>query len=102
MKLKDGAAPRPDVLLGPLTVHQRGYDAARIEYTTGVNANASRSFSEAQKLEPQTGDRMAAISTQQGREAARAAYAAAATSIVGHRAALEISNQVFRLTSAEG
>ena len=40
---------------------------------------------------------MAAISTQQGREAAGAAYAAADTSIVGHRAALEISNQAIQI-----
>ena len=50
----------------PLTLHQRGYDAARIEYTGGVNANASQNFTEAQRVERQTGDRMAAISTQQG------------------------------------
>lgn len=80
----------------PLTLHQRGYDAARIEYTSGVNANASQSFSEAQKSERQTGDRMATISTQQGREAAGAAYAAADTSIAGHQAALQTSNQAVQ------
>lgn len=81
----------------PLTLHQRGYDAARIEYTSGVNANASQTFAEAQKVELQTGDRMAAISTQQGREAAGAAYAAAGTSIAGHQAALGISNQAIQI-----
>jgi len=81
----------------PLTLHQRGYDAARIEYTSGVNANASQSFSEAQKVERQTGDRMAGISTQQGRQAAGAAYAAASTSITGHQAALGISNQAIQI-----
>lgn len=81
----------------PLTLHQRGYDAARIEYTSGVNANASQNFSDAQKVERQTGDRMAAISTQQGREAAGAAYAGASTSIAGHRAALGISNQAIQI-----
>src|ERR1044071_7556162 len=81
----------------PLTLHQRGYDAARIEYTSGVNANAEQSFSEAQKAERQTGDRMAAIATQQGREAAGAAYAAAGTSIAGHQAALGISNQAIQI-----
>jgi hypothetical protein len=81
----------------PLTLHQRGYDAARIEYTSGVNANASQSFTEAQKVERQTGDRMAAISTQQGKEAAGAAYAAAGTSIAGHQAALGISNQAIQV-----
>jgi hypothetical protein len=90
----------------PLTLHQRGYDAARIEHTSGVNANASQSFTEAQKVERQAGDNMAAISTQQGREAAGAAYVAADTSIAGHQAALGISNQAIqvdfrgRMTSA--
>ena len=81
----------------PLTLHQRGYDAARIESTSDVNASASQSFSDAQKVERQTGDRMAAISTQQGREAAGAAYAGASTSIAGHRAALGISNQAIQI-----
>jgi hypothetical protein len=81
----------------PLTLHQRGYDAARIEYTSGVNANASQSFSEAQKVERKTGDRMAAISTQQGKEAAGAAYAAAGTSITGHGSALRINNQALQI-----
>ena len=81
----------------PLTLHQRGYDAARIEYMSGVNANASQSFSDAQKVERQTGDRMAAISTQQGKEASGAAYAAAGTSIAGHQAALGISNQAVQI-----
>jgi len=81
----------------PLTLHQRGYDAARIEYTSAVNATASQSFTEAQNVERQTGDRMAAISTQQGREAAGSAYAAAGTSIAGHQAALGISNRAIEI-----
>lgn len=81
----------------PLTLHQRGYDAARIEYTSGVNANASQSFGEAQKVERQTGDRMAAISAQQGKEAAGAAYWAADTSIAGHQSALAINNQAIQV-----
>jgi hypothetical protein len=81
----------------PLTLHQRGYDAARIDYTSGVNANAAQSFSEAQKVERQTGDRMTAISTQQGKESAGAAYASAGTSIAGHQAALGISNQAIEI-----
>jgi hypothetical protein len=81
----------------PLTLHQRGYDAARIEYTSGVNANASQSFTEAQKIERQTGDRMAAISTQQGKEAAGAAYVGANTSIAGHQTAFGISNQAIQI-----
>ena len=81
----------------PLTLHQRGYDAARIEYTSGVNANAAQSYTQAQTVERQTGDRMAAISMQQGREAAGAAYAAAGTSIAGHRSALGINNQAVQV-----
>src|ERR1700754_5084539 len=84
----------------PLTLHQRGYDAARIEYTSGVNANASQSFTDAQKVERQTGDRMASISAQQGREASGVAYAAAGTSIAGHQAALGISNQAIQIDFA--
>ncbi len=81
----------------PLTLHQRGYDAARIDYTSGVNANAAQSFTQAQTVERQTGDRMAAISIQQGREAAGAAYAAAGTSVAGHRSALGINNQAVQV-----
>lgn len=81
----------------PLTLHQRGYDAARIEYTSGVNANASQSFTEAQRVERLAGDRMAAISTQQGKEAAGAAYVSAGTSIAGHQAALGSSNQAIQI-----
>jgi hypothetical protein len=40
---------------------------------------------------------MAAISTQQGREAAGAAYAAASTSNAGHRSALGINNQAIQI-----
>ncbi len=81
----------------PLTLHQRGYDAARIESTAGMNANATQNFIEAQKVDRQTGDRMAAISMQQGRESAGAAYAAAGTSIAGHKTALGISNQATQV-----
>lgn len=81
----------------PLTLHQRGYDAARTEYTSGVNSNAAQSFTEAQRVERQTGDRIAAISMQQGREAAGAAYAAAGTSIAGHRTALGANNQAVQV-----
>jgi hypothetical protein len=81
----------------PLTLHQRGYDAARIDSTAGLNANATQDFSEAQKVDRQTGDRMAAISMQQGRESAGAAYAAAGTSIAGHRTALGVNNQATKI-----
>jgi hypothetical protein len=81
----------------PLTLHQRGYDAARIDYTSGLNANATQNFTEAQRVDRQTGDRMAAISMQQGRESAGAAYAAAGTSIAGHKTALGIGNQATQI-----
>jgi len=81
----------------PLTLHQRSYDAARIDSTAGMNANATQNFTEVQKVERQTGDRMAAISMQQGREAAGAAYAAAGTSIAGHRTAFGINNQAAQV-----
>ncbi|HEY6802920.1 MAG TPA: hypothetical protein VI306_05005 [Pyrinomonadaceae bacterium] len=81
----------------PLTLHQRGYDAARIDSTAGMNANATKNFSEVQKVERQTGDRMAAISMQQGRESAGAAYAAAGTSIAGHQTALGLNNQATQV-----
>jgi hypothetical protein len=81
----------------PQTLHQRGYDAARIESTAGMNANATQNFTEAQRVDRQTGDRMAAISMQQGRESAGAAYAAAGTSIAGHRTALRMNNQATQI-----
>jgi hypothetical protein len=81
----------------PHTLHQRGYDAARIQYTSGANANAAQSFTEAQTVERQTGDRMATISMQQGQESAGAAYAAAGTSIAGHKTALGLNNQAVQL-----
>jgi hypothetical protein len=40
---------------------------------------------------------MAAISMQQGSEAAGAAYAAAGTSIAGHRTALGLNNQAIQV-----
>lgn len=84
-------------LLSNALRRQQPYDSARIEYTTGVNANASQSFTEAQKVERQTGDRMAAISTQQGKEAAGAAYSAADTSIAGHQVALGMNDQALQV-----
>jgi hypothetical protein len=62
-----------------------------------MNANATQNFTEAQRVDRQTGDRMAAISMQQGRESAGAAYAAAGTSIAGHRTALGINNQATQI-----
>jgi len=62
-----------------------------------MNANATQNFTEVQQVERQTGDRMAAISMQQGRESAGAAYAAAGTSIAGHRTALGLNNQAAQI-----
>jgi len=45
----------------------------------------------------QTGDRMSAISAQQGKEASGAAYAAAGTSIAGQRSALGLNNQATKV-----
>ena len=67
----------------PLTLHQRGYDGARIEYTNSANQNATKYAGDVNQANRETGDRMAAISIQQGKEATGAAYAAAGTSIAG-------------------
>jgi hypothetical protein len=68
-----------------------------MEGTTGMNANATQNFTDAQKVDRQTGDRMAAISMQQGKESAGAAYAAAGTSIAGHRRALGLNDQATQV-----
>lgn len=62
-----------------------------------MNANARQNFTKAQRVDRQTGDRMAAISMQQGRESAGTAYAAAGTSIAGHRTALGMNNQATQI-----
>jgi hypothetical protein len=90
-------SPAVNIAQLPFTLHQRGYDAARILSTAGMNANATQNFTEAQRVDRQTGDRMAAISMQQGRESAGAAYAAAGTSIAGNKTALEINNQAAEI-----
>jgi len=81
----------------PLTLHQRGYDGARIEYVNAANQNASKYASDVNQANRETGDRMASISIQQGREAAGAAYAAAGTSIAGHRTAQNLNDQATRV-----
>lgn len=81
----------------PLTLHQRGYDGSRIEYVNSANQNATKYASDVNQANRETGDRMASISTQQGKEAAGAAYAAAGTSISGHRTAQGLNDQATRV-----
>jgi len=58
----------------PLTLRQRGYDGARIEYVNSANQNATKYATDVNQANRETGDRMASISVQQGKEAAGAAY----------------------------
>ena len=81
----------------PLTLHQRGYDGARIEYVNSANQDASKYAADVNQANRETGDRMAAISIQQSNEAAGAAYAAAGTSIAGQKSAMGLNNQATRV-----
>jgi len=81
----------------PLTLRQRGYDGARVEYVNAANQNATKYTSEVNQANRDTGDRMASISVQQGKESAGAAYAAAGTSIAGHRTAQGLNDQATRV-----
>lgn len=81
----------------PLTLHQRGYDGARIGYTDSVNQNANKYTGDVNQANRTTGDQMAAMSMQQGRESAGAAYGAAGTAIAGHKSALGLSDQATRV-----
>jgi Ribonuclease G/E len=62
-----------------------------------ANQNASKYAGDVNQANRETGDRMAAISVQQGKEAAGAAYAAAGTSIAGQRSAMVLNNQATRV-----
>ena len=68
----------------PLTLHQRGYDGARVQYVNSANQNATKYAGDVNQANREAGDQMAGISLQQGREAAGAAYSAAGTAISGH------------------
>src|SRR5262249_46168281 len=81
----------------PLTLHQRGYDGARIEYVSAANQNASKYAAEVNQANRETGDRMASVSVRQGKESAGAAYAAAGTSIAGHKTAQGLNDQATRV-----
>jgi uncharacterized membrane protein len=81
----------------PLTLHQRGYDGARIQYVNSANQNATKYAADVNQANRETGDRMADISLQQGKEAAGAAYAAAGTSIAGQKSALGLNDQATRV-----
>jgi len=81
----------------PLTLRQRGYDGARVEYVNATNQNATKYASDVNQANRETGDRMASISLQQGRESAGAAYAAAGNSISGHKTAQSLNDQATRV-----
>jgi len=81
----------------PLTLRQRGYDDARVEYVNAANQNATKYTSEVNQANRETGDRMASISVQQGKESAGVAYAAAGTSITGHKTAQSLNDQATRV-----
>ena len=81
----------------PLTLRQRGYDGARVEYVNSANQNATRYATDVNQANRETGDRMASISIQQGKESAGAAYAAAGTSIAGHKTAQRLNDQATRV-----
>jgi hypothetical protein len=81
----------------PLTLRQRGYDGARTEYVNSANQNATKFATDVNQANRETGDRMASISIQQGKESAGAAYAAAGTSISGHKTAQSLSDQATRV-----
>jgi hypothetical protein len=81
------------------TLHQRGYDGTRIEYVNSANQNATQYSTGVNQANRETGDGMASISMQQGRESAGAAYAASGTSIAGHRTAQSLNDQATRVES---
>jgi hypothetical protein len=81
----------------PLTLRQRGYNGVRIEYVNAANQNATKYTSDVNQANRETGDRMASVSMQQRREAAGAAYAAAGTSIAGHKTAQSLNDQATRV-----
>jgi len=81
----------------PLTLRQRGYDGARVEYVNSANQNATKYTNDVNQANRETGDRMASISIQQGKESTGAAYAAAGTSIAGHQTAQGLNDQATRV-----
>jgi hypothetical protein len=81
----------------PLTLRQRGYDGARVEYVNAANQNATKYATDVNQANRETGDRMASISMQQGRESAGAAFAAAGAAIGGHRSAQSLNDQATRV-----
>src|SRR6185295_16044436 len=59
--------------------------------------NATKYANDVNQANREAGDRMASISMQQGRESAGAAYAAAGTSIAGHKTAQGLNDQATRV-----
>jgi hypothetical protein len=66
-------------------------------FTASSNQTAERYARETGNINREAGDRISAISIQQGRESADAAYAAAGTAISGHRSAMGLNNQATRV-----
>jgi hypothetical protein len=65
-------------------------------YVNRANQNTTKYADGVNQVNRETGDRMAAIFKQQGKEAADAAHAAG-TSIVGRKSALGLNNQATRV-----
>src|SRR5437667_2452164 len=66
-------------------------------YTDSSNLTAEKYARETAAVNREAGDRIGAISIQQGKETAGAAYAAAGTAISGHRAAMSLNNQAAKV-----
>ncbi len=66
-------------------------------FTRSNNQTAEKYAQESAKLNREAGDRMGAISIQQGKESAGAAYAGAGTAVAGHRAAQGLNDQATKV-----
>jgi hypothetical protein len=66
-------------------------------FTRSNNQTAERYAQESAKVNREAGDRMGAISIQQGKESAGAAYAGAGTAIAGHKAAQGLNDQATKV-----
>jgi hypothetical protein len=66
-------------------------------FTRSNNQTAEKYAQESAKVNREAGDRMGAISIQQGKESAGAAYAGAGTAIAGHKAAQGLNDQATKV-----
>jgi hypothetical protein len=66
-------------------------------FTDSSNLTAEKYARETAAVNREAGDRIGAISIQQGKETAGAAYAAAGTAISGHRTAMGLNNQAAKI-----